>query len=188
MESKEQDKNLGTDSSVAENSEVIPSSSVHCIEENDAMLKISVPSCEILTSKKEKIHLKYDISSHSKSRENLTSVENSRSQGLEVDGENAGSFLQKETHRGHSELGCNSKANLCDDNDIDSRARASKPSSDTGQDMVTGLFPKDCLVEDANGGQNSRNNIAQLEMESRDDMKQMLTRSGHFSSVCSFTL
>ncbi|KAL9321192.1 hypothetical protein ACSQ67_013031 [Phaseolus vulgaris] len=182
MESKEQDKNLGPDSSVAENSDVIPSSSVHCMEENDNMLKISVPSCEILTSKKEEFHQKYDISSHSKSRENLTSVENSRSKGLEVDGENAGSLLQKETHRGYSELGCNSKANLCDDNDIDSGARASKPSSDTGQDMVIGLFPKDCLVEDANGGQNSRNNITQLEMESRDDMKQMLTRG----SSCSF--
>ncbi|ESW20133.1 hypothetical protein PHAVU_006G183400 [Phaseolus vulgaris] len=181
MESKEQDKNLGPDSSVAENSDVIPSSSVHCMEENDNMLKISVPSCEILTSKKEEFHQKYDISSHSKSRENLTSVENSRSKGLEVDGENAGSLLQKETHRGYSELGCNSKANLCDDNDIDSGARASKPSSDTGQDMVIGLFPKDCLVEDANGGQNSRNNITQLEMESRDDMKQMLTRTRSLS-------
>ncbi|KAK7331957.1 hypothetical protein VNO80_28702 [Phaseolus coccineus] len=181
IESKEQDKNLGPDSSVAENSDVIPSSSVHCMEENDNMLKISVPSREILTSKKEEFHLKYDISSHSKSRENLTSVENSRSKGLEVDSENAGSLLQKEKHRGYSLLGCNSKANLCDDNDINSGARASKPSSDTGQDMVIGLFPKDCLVEDANGGQNSRNNITQLEMESRDDMKQMLTRTRSLS-------
>ncbi|XP_052734806.1 uncharacterized protein LOC108342838 isoform X1 [Vigna angularis] len=176
MESKEQDKNLGPDYSVAENPEVIPPSSVHCMEETDAMLKISVPSCEILTLRKEELHLKYDISSHSKSRENLTNVENCRSQGLEVDVENAGSLLQKETQGGYSELGCNSKANLCDDNDIDSRVRATKSSSDTGQDMVNCLLPKDCIVEDASGGQSSRNNIKQLEREeSRDDMKQTLS-------------
>ncbi|KOM53760.1 hypothetical protein LR48_Vigan09g241900 [Vigna angularis] len=182
MESKEQDKNLGPDYSVAENPEVIPPSSVHCMEETDAMLKISVPSCEILTLRKEELHLKYDISSHSKSRENLTNVENCRSQGLEVDVENAGSLLQKETQGGYSELGCNSKANLCDDNDIDSRVRATKSSSDTGQDMVNCLLPKDCIVEDASGGQSSRNNIKQLEREeSRDDMKQTLSRTRSMS-------
>ncbi|XP_027931338.1 uncharacterized protein DDB_G0290301 isoform X2 [Vigna unguiculata] len=181
MESKEQDKNLGPDYSVAENPEVIPPSSVHCMEENDAMLKISVPSCEILTSKKEELHLKYDISSHSKSTENLTNVENCRSQGLEVDGENAGSLLQKETQDGYSELGCNSKASLCHDNDINSRVRDTKSSSVTGQDMVIGLLPKDCIVEDASGDQNSRNNIKQLEMESRDDMKQTLSRTRSMS-------
>ncbi|XP_014518428.1 uncharacterized protein DDB_G0290301 isoform X3 [Vigna radiata var. radiata] len=182
MESKEQDKNLGPNYSVVENPEVIPPSSVHCIEETDAMLKISVPSREILTLKKEELHLKYDISSHSKSRENLTNVENCRSQGLEVDVENAGSLLQKEIQGGYSELGSNSKPNLCDDNDIDSRGRATKSSSDTGQDMVICLLPKNCIVEDASGGQNSRNNIKQLEREeSRDDMKQTLSRTRSMS-------
>lgn len=172
MESEGQEKNLGPVSSMAENPELLPPSSMHCMEENDAILKTSVSSCETLTLKKKELHLKYDISSHPKSRENLTSVEDSKSQGLDVAVENAASFLQKETLGGYSEPGSNSKANLCSDNDINSRARATKSSSDAGQDMV--------IVEDANGGQNSKNKITHLEIESRDDVKQMKLRSGHF--------
>ncbi|RDX65559.1 Protein FRIGIDA-ESSENTIAL 1, partial [Mucuna pruriens] len=180
MESKGQEKNLGPVSSVAENPEVMPPSSMHCMGENDAMLKKSV-SCQTLTLKKEEVHLKYEISSHPKSRENLTSVEDCRSQGLDVDVENAGSLLQKETFGGYSEPGCNSNANLCGDNDLDPRARVTKSSSDTGQDMDIGLLPRDCLVEDANGGQNSRNKTMQSEMESRDDVKQVTLRTRSLS-------
>ncbi|CAJ1961728.1 unnamed protein product [Sphenostylis stenocarpa] len=181
MESEEKDQNLRPDSSLAENPEIMPPSSMHCMEENDAMLKTSVPSCEIMTLKKEELHLKYDISNDAKSRENPTSVEDCKSQGLDVDVENAGSLLQKETLGVYSEAGCNTKANLNNENDIDSRARATKSSSDTGQGMVTGLLPKDCLVEDAYGGQNSSNKITQLEIVSRDDVKQMPSRTRSLS-------
>ncbi|KAL2341867.1 hypothetical protein Fmac_009807 [Flemingia macrophylla] len=160
--------------SVAENPEVMPPSSVCCMEENDAMLKTSVPSCETLTLKKEALDLKYEISCNSKSRENPTFVEDSKSHGLDV--ENAGSLLHRETIGGFSEPGCNSQANLCGDNDIDSKARATKLSSGTGQDMVIDLLPRDCLNEVANDGQNSRNTFMQSEMESRHDVKQVALR------------
>ncbi|KAG4960433.1 hypothetical protein JHK87_037066 [Glycine soja] len=177
MEFEGQDKILGPVSSVAENPEVMPPSSMHCLEENDAMLKKS----EIPTLEKDELPLKYEFSSHPKSRENLTSVEDYRSQVFDVEVENAGLLLQNETFGGYSEPGCNSKANLCGDNNIDSRARATKSSSDTVQDMVIGPLPRDCLVEDSNGGQNSRIKIMQSEIESRDNVKQMTSRTRSLS-------
>ncbi|KAJ1394038.1 putative pinin isoform X1 [Sesbania bispinosa] len=176
MESEGQEKNLGPVSSVAENPEVMPPSSVHCMAENDAVLKAPVPSCETLTLKKEvfQIHPKHEISSHSNSRENLITAEDGKSQGLDVDIENAGSPLRIKTFGGCSEPGCNNKAYSSGVKDGD--ARATKSSSDTGKDVVSGLLPRDCFAEDADGGQNSKNKILQSEMESRVDVKQMTSR------------
>jgi hypothetical protein len=52
--------------------------------------------------------------------------------------------------------------------------------------VVTGIIPRDNFVENADRGQNSQEKITQSEMESRVDVKQKPSRSGHSSSVCSF--
>lgn len=182
MESEGQEENLGPVSSGVEKPEVMQPS--HYMEENDAMPKASVPLSETLTLKKEEFHSEQEISSHPKSRKNLISAEDGKSQGLDVDVENAGSLVQGKTFGGFSGTGCNSKASLSDVKDIDSRA--TKSSSDMGKDVVTGLLPRDCFVEDADGGQHSKNEIMRSEMESRVELKQMKSRSGHCSLVCSF--
>lgn len=144
MESMGLEGNVRPVSSVVENDEVKPPSSMHSLEENDAMLKASVSSCEKPTLKQEEFHPKHEISSHLKLTKNLTSAEDGDSQGVDVDIENAGSLPQSKTFGGCSE-----------------------PS---------------CFVVDADGGQNSRNQITQL--ESREDVKQKTSRSGQCSSIC----
>ncbi|XP_027366080.1 protein FRIGIDA-ESSENTIAL 1 [Abrus precatorius] len=174
MEFEGQEKNLGPVSFVANCPEVMPPSNMHYIEGNDVMLKGSVPSCETPTLEKDEYYQKYEISSHPKSRENLTSVEEGKSQGLDVDIENAGSLLQRKTIGQYGEPSCNSKANLSGDNDSDSIA--TKTSNDTGKDMVIDCVPRDCLVEDVDSGRSSKNKTMQSEMELRDDVKQMTSR------------
>lgn len=172
------EENLGSVSYVPENPEVRPS---HYMEENDtmSMSKASVPLHEELTLKNEDYPLKQKVSSPPKPSENLISAEDGKNQGLNVDVENSG-HLQRKTTEGCSEPDCNSKASLSDVKD------ATKSSSDTGKDVVTGIIPRDNFVEDADGGQNSKEKVMQSEMESRVDVKQKPSRSGHGSSVCSF--
>jgi len=181
MELDVKEENLGSVSYVPENPEVIRPS--HSLEENDAMSKASVPLHEELTLKNEDYPLKQKVSSPPKPSENLISAEDGQNQGPNVDVENSG-HLQRKTSEGCSEPDCNSKASLSDVKDIDSRA--TKSSSDTGKDVVTGIIPRDNFVEDADGGQNSKEKVMQSEMESRVDVIQKPSRSGHDSSVCSF--
>lgn len=157
------EENLGSVSHVPDNPEVIRPS--HYMEENDAMSKASVSLHEELTLKNEDYPLKQKVESPPKPSENLISAEDGKNQGC-------------------SEPDCNSKASLSDIMDIDSRA--TKPSSDTGKDVVAGIILRDNFVEDADGGQNSKEKVMQSEMESTVDVKQKPSRSGHGSSVCSF--
>lgn len=168
MESEGKEENLGPVSLVAENPEVMRPS--HNTEENDIMLKASVPSYETPTLITDKFDPQQEFSSHPKSSENLISAEDSKNQVLDVDVEKAGSL----------EPDCNSKASLRDVKDIDSRA--TKSSSETGKDVVTEILPRDCFVEDTDGGQNFKKKIMHSGTESRD-MKQLPSRSGHCSLV-----
>jgi hypothetical protein len=179
MELDGKEENLGQDSCVSENPEVIQPA--HDMEENDAMLKASVTSHEELTLKKEEFPVKQEVLSPPKPSENLIPAEDGKNQGLNIDVKSSG-YLQRKTLGGCGEQDCNSKASLSDVKDIDS----TKLSSDTGKDVVTGIIPRDNVVEDADRGQNSREKITQSEMESRVDVKQKPSRSGHSSSVCSF--
>lgn len=176
------EKNLGSVSSAAENLEVMAPSTNHHMEENNAMLKAVVPSCETPTLKKEGFHPNLAISSHSKSRENLISADRGNSHGLDIDVKNAGSLIQG--LRVCSEPGSNSKAYLYGVEDIDSMTI--KSSCDAEKDDVIGLPPSHYFVEDADGDQNSKNKVLQSEMESRIDVKQMTSRFGHCCSVCPF--
>jgi hypothetical protein len=181
MELDGKEENLGQDSCVSENPEVIRPA--HDMEENDALLKASVPSHEELALKKEEFPVKQEVLSPPKPSENLIPAEDGKNLGLNIDVESSG-YLQRKTLGGCSEQDCNSKASLSDVKDIDSRA--TKLSSDTGKDVVTGIIPRDNFVENADRGQNSQEKITQSEMESRVDVKQKPSRSGHSSSVCSF--
>jgi hypothetical protein len=179
MELDGKEENLEPVSSVPENPEVIRPA--HDMEENDALLKASVPSHEELALKKEEFPVKQEVLSPPKPSENLIPAEDGKNQGLNIDVKSSG-YLQRKTLGGCGEQDCNSKASLSDVKDIDS----TKLSSDTGKDVVTGIIPRDNVVEDADRGQNSREKITQSEMESRVDVKQKPSRSGHRSSVCSF--
>ncbi|XP_019425564.1 PREDICTED: protein FRIGIDA-ESSENTIAL 1 isoform X2 [Lupinus angustifolius] len=179
MESPGQDGNLKPVSSMAENNEVMPSSSMHLSEKNEAILEASVPSCETLTLNKEEFHSKHEISSNPKSRENATIVEGGNSQGLNVDTENAGSLPQSKTFVSCNELSCNNEAELCGVEDMD--ARATKSSNNTGKDVAIGLPERDDFVKDAVGGQKSKNEVMLSEMETSDSVKEKTprrTRSG----------
>ena len=184
MESEGQEGNVRPVYSVAENPAVMPLSSMHSKEENHAILKASVPSCETLTLKKEEVHPKHEISSHPKSRKNLASAEDGKSQVLDVDAKNARTLLLSKTSGGYSEPSCNSKACLGSVKDMDSGA--TKSSSDTQKDVAIGLPQRECFVEGADGGQNSLKKIMPLEVASKDNVKQMTSRSGYCGPVCSF--
>ncbi|GAU23623.1 hypothetical protein TSUD_386120, partial [Trifolium subterraneum] len=177
MELDVKEENLGPVSSVPENPEVIRPE--HDMDENDAMLNASVPSHEELTLKKEEFPVKQEVLSPPKPSENLIPAEDGKNQGLNVDVENSGYLLQRKTFGGCSEPDCNSKASLSDVKDIDSRA--TKASSDTGKDAVTGIIPRDNFVEDADGGQNSQEKIMQSGMEPRVDVKQKQSRTRSLS-------
>ncbi|MCI30664.1 zinc finger CCCH domain-containing protein, partial [Trifolium medium] len=101
MELDGKEKNLGPVSSVPENPEVIRPE--HDMDENDAMLKASVPSHEELTLKKEEIPVKQEVLTSPKTSENLIPAEDGKNQGSNVDVENSGYLLQRKTFGGCSE-------------------------------------------------------------------------------------
>ncbi|RYR75574.1 hypothetical protein Ahy_A01g000126 isoform B [Arachis hypogaea] len=167
-------------STVAENPVIKPSPSLCSKEENCVILKacvVSAPSSDTLALKKEQVFPTPKISNscHPKSVKDLAPADDGKSQVLDVDGANTGIVQLTYNVGGCNEPSNDSKADLGGVKDMDSGA--TKLSSNIGKDIAIGLPQTDAFVGSANGSQNSLKRNVPLEVESKDDVKQIKSRT-----------
>ena len=166
MDSVGQERNLMLVSSVAVNTGTVPA------ENNDSYM--------VLTMEKEDLQLEHVTRSSSSSRNNVGTAEEDKHQELDVANESNGSLFQCKTLEACNKSSYDSEALL-------SAAKESgtvKSSSDAEKDAAIDIQQRGSSVEDAHvGTSNSINKIKQLDVHSGDEMKQMTSRSGRYSSL-----
>ncbi|KAJ7968592.1 Zinc finger CCCH domain-containing protein 27-like [Quillaja saponaria] len=175
MGSEGQDGNFRPGSS-PENAKLMLPSNALIMGETSGIPRLSGLSNEQLAMEKVNMHMNNETSNSLKSGKHLVTSELDRSQGLEVDKENARSFLDSKKSSGeHSHSHVDSKAHIYDGKVM--KTETTNPFDDIGKEVAATSLERAGSVEETNGDQNSSVRIRLMELQKGDDIKRKASRS-----------